>query len=355
MPTPDPHPSSHARRSAAATFVAVLIVGAIGTLANPALLRPPDAPWRDGGWARAYQASLDAASPLRPWAAALWNLVDLRLFRQAPAGVVLGDAGWLFTAEEYARPIHPAARAAWVDHVAEVGDRLEAAGVTLVVALVPAKSGQMPAGQPPLPHLAADRYAWALQALHARGVDAVDLRPALADLGASAWLRTDTHWTPAGATAVAGALAEHLRRTLPTLGGGAPGAVEPAGTEAHAGDLLRLLELGVFAERFGPPPDRLERERVVLSAPGGDLFAEVRLPLTVVGTSYSADPRWNLAERLEALLGVGVLDAAEVGRGPAAPMAAYLEGAAYDGARPRAVVWEIPERYLDTLDPAAAP
>jgi len=344
-----------ARRMSAATFVAVLVVGTIGTLANPALLRPPTATLRDGAWARAYQASLDATSPLRPTAAALWSLLDLRLFRQAPAGVVLGDAGWLFTAEEYAAPTDPTVRAAWVDHVAEVGARLEGAGVALVVALVPAKAGHVPAGQPPLPRHAADRYGWALEALRARGVDTVDLRPALAPLGASAWLRTDTHWTPAGATAAAGALAEHLRRTAPAWADEAPGAVEPAGAEAHVGDLLRLLELGVLTERFGPTPDRLERQRIVLPTQGGDLFAEVHLPLTVVGTSYSADPRWNLAERLEALLGVGVLDAAAVGRGPAAPMAAYLEGAAYDGARPRAVVWEIPERYLDTLDPAAAP
>ena len=89
-------------------------------------------------------------------------------------------------------------------------------------------------------------------------------------------------------------------------------------------------------------------------ATGGDLFAAVTLPVAVVGTSYAADPRWSLAERLEAALGVEVLDAAQAGVGPTRPMAAFLSGPAYRSSRPRAVVWEIPERYLNDPEALAA-
>jgi alginate O-acetyltransferase complex protein AlgJ len=112
---------------------------------------------------------------------------------------------------------------------------------------------------------------------------------------------------------------------------------------------VRLLELGPLRPYLGPASEVIERQRLVRHAPPAtDLFATAEVPMTVVGTSYAADARWNLASRLEAAMGgTFVLDAAEVGRGPAAPMVAYLAGEAYRSTRPRVVVWEVPERYLD--------
>lgn len=338
-------PSATPGRRTAAAFALVLALGFVGTLTNPALLHGPQASLRDGAWARAYQAALDRASPLRPPTVALWNAIDLVLFRQAPDGVVLGTGGWLFTAEEYALPPDPVAL--WTDAVARVqavDRRLAAQGVRLVVALVPAKAALVDAGQPPLPRAAAERYDAVLAALRSRGVEAVDLRPALAALGENAWLRTDTHWTPAGAAAAAGAVAAQL----PELAGDTPTHIEVFGHEPHQGDLVALLELGSLAPWLAPAPDALERTRVVRPAPAStDLFAPVALPLAVVGTSYAADPRWRLSDRLEAALGAEVLDAAAVGTGPFEPMETYLAGPAFLEGRPRAIVWEIPERYLD--------
>jgi alginate O-acetyltransferase complex protein AlgJ len=348
----DRRPSAHelVLRLHATTFVVVLALGAVSMLLNPALLRAPDATLHDGAWSRAYQAALDAASPLRGHTVALWNALDLHLFGQAPAGVVLGEGGWLFSDEEYALPADAAAvRAAWFDHVADVAASLQQDGVQLVVVLVPTKASLVDAGQPPLPVPAARRYAEALTRLRERGIDAVDLRPTLQALGESAWLRTDTHWTPAGAAAAADTVAQHLRTLDPDLVGEGDTALEPGGFETVEGDLVRLLELGALRARFGPTADVIERARLVRHDPAAtDLFATVELPVTVVGTSYAADERWNLATRLEAALrGTAVLDAAEVGRGPAGPMAAYLGGDAYRTSRPRVVVWEVPERYLD--------
>lgn len=338
-------------RRTAAAFALVLALGFAATVANPALLRGPQASVRDGAWARGYQAALDRASPLRPVAAALWNAIDLKLFRQAPEGVVLGANGWLFTAEEYALKPDPGALRAAVAHVRDIDRHLAGDGVRLLVALVPAKAALVDAGQPPLPQAAAERYDVVLAELRGVGVEVVDLRPSLVALGEDAWLRTDTHWTPAGASAAADAVAARLRTLLPAVAGESPARIEALGHTPHYGDLVDLLELGPLASWLAPEPDALERTGLVRAAPaGGDLFAPVELPLAIVGTSYAADPRWHFGDRLEAALETEVLDAAAIGDGPFRPMAAYLEGPAYLEGRPQAVVWEIPERYLDDPD-----
>ncbi|MDF1523438.1 MAG: hypothetical protein P1P87_11595, partial [Trueperaceae bacterium] len=131
------------------------------------------------------------------------------------------------------------------------------------------------------------------------------------------------------------------------------------GVEAIEGDLVRLLALGSFEEALAPEPDVVELSEARSTAPAAsDLFASVDLPVAVVGTSYAADPRWNLADRLRTALGRDVLDAARAGAGPIRPLLDYLDGAAWTNARPRAVVWEVPVRYLTDdayLEPRTAP
>ncbi len=345
MPSDDPRPPS---RLATVALLAVLALGFAATLANPALRRAPELPVRTGAWAAAYQASLDEASPLRPWAVAGWNALDLLVFGQAPDGVVVGADGWLFTDEEYAATAAAERhRDAWVARIDAAAARVEAEGVVLVVALVPAKAVLVDADQPPLPEVARARYDATLADLAALGVQAVDLRPALATLREDAWLRTDTHWTPAGAQAAADAIAAALLEADPGLGGADAFERDFVGVEAIEGDLVRLLDLGPLEDALAPDPDVIELSEARSRAqPSNDLFAAVDLPVAVVGTSYAADPRWNLADRLRTALGRDVLDAARAGVGPLRPLLDYLDGDAWASARPRAVVWEVPVRYL---------
>ncbi len=345
MPADDPRPPS---QLAAVALLAVLAIGFAATLANPALRRAPEQPVRTGAWATAYQQALDEDSPLRPWAVAGWNALDLAVFGQAPDGVVLGDDGWLFTDEEYAATAAAEAhRDAWLAQIDAAAARVEAEGVVLVVALVPAKAVLVDADQPPLPEVARARYDATLADLAALGVHAVDLRPALAALAGDAWLRTDTHWAPAGAQAAADAVAAALLEAVPDLGGADAFERAFVGVEAIEGDLVRLLALGPLEDALAPEPDVIELSEARSSAPpSNDLFATVELPVAVVGTSYAADPRWNLADRLRTALGRDVLDAARAGVGPLRPLLDYLDGDAWASARPRAVVWEVPVRYL---------
>jgi alginate O-acetyltransferase complex protein AlgJ len=76
------------------------------------------------------------------------------------------------------------------------------------------------------------------------------------------------------------------------------------------------------------------------------LFGDEKIPVALVGTSYSANPLWNFAGFLEEALQTDVINAAEEGQGPFETMKTYLASAAFRDNPPELVVWEIPERYL---------
>ena len=79
---------------------------------------------------------------------------------------------------------------------------------------------------------------------------------------------------------------------------------------------------------------------------GPGLFGEIVIPVTLVGTSYSGDPRWAFEDALRLELGLDVLNVAAEGEGPFEPMREYLRSEAISEVSPDLVVWEIPERYL---------
>ena len=68
--------------------------------------------------------------------------------------------------------------------------------------------------------------------------------------------------------------------------------------------------------------------------------------MALVGTSYSADERWNFAGALRQALGSDLVNFAEDGRGPLLPMLKFLQSDDFKNAPPRLVIWEFPERYL---------
>lgn len=355
-PSPQPPPTQRPEAGRVVVLVGFLIALAAGlgaALINPALWRSPDAPLVDGGWATAYQDAFDRELALSAPSKALWSAIDLAVFTQPPAGVLQAGGGWLFTDEEYRLGADPEAiRRRWVELIDQTRTRLAEQGIELLVALVPAKAASLSQVAAPLPRAAAERYDLTLADLRALGVATVDLRPALA--GEAAWLRTDTHWTPDGAAWAAEAIATSLSQLVPTMVADHRYVMETGDTYPFHGDLYRLLALGPFAQALGPAPDLLQEQVFLTEADlGADLFTEVSIEVTLVGTSYSAEPTWSLADRLRLAASVDVLDVSEVGRGPLTPMQDYLESEALRNAPPLAVVWELPERYL--TDPGFLP
>jgi alginate O-acetyltransferase complex protein AlgJ len=330
-------------------------------------------PVLDGSWTSSFQSGFEEAVAFREGALVLWAAGRYALFRSGAPGVVVGQDGWLFTAEEFeTHPNHQDRLLARLAEVAAVRDSLKTRGIDLVVALVPSKARQQPEHlrhnflprRPPA--LLADRYSTARAFLRKAGIPAPDLRSALGAGGS--YLRRDTHWTPAGSAAVARLVAVPGRDVL-DRNGVRRTAFEsiPVDRVSHTGDLMTFLPLGPYAERFGlgpeevrlfetrlaPPPRQTPPEDV--SSGNGDedplgLFATPTIPVALVGTSYSADPRWNFAGFLQEALEAEVLTVAEEGKGPFQPMEAYLSSDTIAEIPPSLVIWEIPERYL-TVEP----
>jgi SGNH hydrolase-like domain, acetyltransferase AlgX len=117
---------------------------------------------------------------------------------------------------------------------------------------------------------------------------------------------------------------------------------------SHQGDLLNYLPLGMWQERLGPTDTLIGQTTAATSeSSGGALFGNSSIPVTLVGTSYSANPLWNFEDSLKEALGTDVLNVANQGEGPVVPMQEYLESQALKDAPPELVIWEIPERFLE--------
>jgi alginate O-acetyltransferase complex protein AlgJ len=283
-------------------------------------------------------------------------VLEYALFSQGRPGVLVGSDGWLFSSEEFDYPFEreqaELALATNLAEIAEVSEQLGEGGVHLVVALVPAKARiySERLGRYRFPQGPAERYERSLEVLRRSGVEAVDLLETLQRAGASdeVFLRTDTHWTPHGAAAAAEAVAGAITALGPfDWLHGTHFTTYHQGPRPLRGDLTGFLPLGPFYDAIGPADDLLvPTDTVAATEPNGDLFAEVDLPVTIVGTSYSEDERWNFAGALRQALGSDVLVAAQRGGGPYLPMVDYLAGEAYRSAPPDVVVWEIPVRYL---------
>lgn len=260
-------------------------------------------------------------------------------------GVVTGRDGWLFTAEEVRPP--PVSLDRPLDRIAEVRDRLAAVGATLVVVPVPGKLDvQVAEGDLAAAEGISQLYERFMSGLKARDVAVLDSRAALEGQAASApaFFRTDTHWTPAGAKAVARALAGS--GLVPT--GTTPFAITSVAVDRFTGDLVSFVTSDRLAPLVGLPPEVAAPYTVEAQGDTGlDIFGGTEAGATLlIGTSYSANPAWSFAEALKLALGKDVLNMAVEGQGPARPMLDYLASPDFRDAPPAMVIWEFPVRYL---------
>ncbi len=344
----------------------LLATAAVLAASNPGLYRV--ALGKDvwtGDWASTYSAGFDKTLPIRDASIELWTAISYLLFKEGRDGVLVGDADWLYSKEEFAVEGRlPETLQRHLGEIVTVRGELRRRGIDLVVALIPAKARVYPE------HLG--RYRWPLdldpvyqsarQFLNDNGVATPDLLQALlaAKPQAQLFLRTDTHWTPEGAAIVADTIAGGVSRQLAGqqsaagLGTAEFQTVADAPIE-HRGDLMNFLPLGRFGGGIGPAPDRLvPRTTAAVTAAGGDagldaaLLGDSAVPAVLVGTSYSANHLWNFDGALRQALHADLVNAAKEGMGPFLPMQDLLASTTLEDARPRIVIWEIPERYLWT-------
>jgi alginate O-acetyltransferase complex protein AlgJ len=332
-------------------MLAALALGLTLALLTPATFRaPPNGDVLSGEWAKSYQTAFEEALVLREVVVPTWGALRYALFREGQPGVLIGEGDWLFTREEFAYyPDETQTLRENLAFIAEVKAELDARGIQLVIALVPAKARVYPErlGRYVWPEYAARRYRAVREALLVQGFAVPDLHALLEETKTKGevFLRTDTHWTPLAAQAVAGELAREAAQLGVDALQQEHYALHETGTERYEGDLLTFLPLGPF-QALGPKPDLLTRYELERPPREVGLFDEVTIPVTLVGTSYSAHEAWQFANALKVALGADVLNLAEEGLGPFVPMKRYLESDSLAQSPPELVVWEIPERYL---------
>lgn len=270
------------------------------------------------------------------------------VFREGRPGVVVGNDGWLFSKEEFEAPLKRSADLAeTATGIAEVRDALAAKGIELVVVPLPAKADlyREHLGEAAIPVDLAGLYTDFQALLQHQGIRSIETRQPLLDAKASGsplFLTTDTHWTPLGAEVVANAVGQVLgqRDTNFTLADAAPSPRE--------GDLGKFIVTGGLAPLVGLGPETVTPRTAIApdAAPATDIFGPSSIPFVLTGTSYSANPLWSFSEDLKAALGADVLNLADEGKGPVAPMRAFLQSDTLRDSPPEMVIWEFPIRYL---------
>ena len=269
------------------------------------------------------------------------------LLDEGRSGVVVGRNGTLFTSEEF-RTDENNTYALAVARIKEVADQLEQQGIKLIVAPLPAKVDLLREHSPDAAQaeLQETAYHQFLADLGLLSIQAVDTRAVLASLE-QPFLQTDTHWTPDGAAAVAKQVADSGSLDL----GDEEFTVNSLENITFTGDLVTYVTTEAFAPIVGLATENVTPYNAIKQVGETDVVdifgssSDGSPILDLVGTSYSANPNWSFAEALKLATRRDVINHAEEGQGPFAPMLSYLDQIdPFESATE--VVWEIPVRYL---------
>ena len=341
---------------AAVTFIGVMLLGFWQIAAaswSPSQLDFPRTwlDFREGRTTGGLEKQLDKKLPSRTTLIATANSLRYLLTRGGGEQVRVGSGGWLFLTDELK---YESKASEHLDTRAKLfGDAakgLDKQGVKLVVVLVPDKarlySDKLTGSQYPSYNLS--RYQDSLVALGRQNVSVVDLLSPLTSASAQAqvYYSSDTHWNQAGAEISANAVALAVRQlgielektTFATTGNGVK-------TE-RPGDLIRMMGLADTPSAFRPPADieiPMTTTQTSVDAATG-LFGDATVPIALTGTSYSL--RGNFHGFLQEALSAKVLNSAKDGGGLLQATTTYLTNDAFKSAKPKILVWEVPERFL---------
>ncbi len=338
---------------AAMGFVLVTLILAVMGLTTYRDWLVRNGQWLDGSKTSAVATAYDQGHPARDNSISLWAAANYFLFNEGNTGLHIGNNDWLYASEELLQSANENEQVAAAQLlIKQINDRLKVNGVDLVVVIVPPKWRVVPEnlGKNKVDSLASMRRDILMTSLVQQGISVIDALAVMKSLGENAFLKTDTHWTPAATQAVARYSAKLIKRDWPVLPYGQVSfTLHETGRESYRGDLLNFLPLGPWLQRFGPEPDQLQ-QLVFSRGESTDQFANLfdfqQFPVTLVGSSYSANSRWHFANALQVELGMELLNVAQEGVGAIAPMLDYLDSSDFKKMPPSVVIWEFPERYL---------
>ncbi len=343
---------------AGVTFLCVMLAGLWQIVAaawNPGQLDFPRTwiDFREGRTTGMLEKQLDQKLPARTTLIAIANSLRYLLTGSGGDQVRVGNGGWLFLTDELRFDTdgnaHLIARANLFGGASQGLDRQ---GVKLVIALVPDKarlySGRLISGH--YPEYNRSRYEDALAAMRKQNVTVVDLLTPLTAAASQGqvYYSSDTHWNQLGAQISADAVALGVRKLGVALEKTTFVTAATGQKTERPGDLIRLMGLGDTPSALRPPSDTeitMVTKQTSVEASSG-LFGDAAVPVALTGTSYSL--RGNFHGFLQQALSAKVLNTAKDGGGLLQATTAYLKDDAFKSAKPKVLVWEVPERFLYT-------
>lgn len=338
--------------SAAVCFIAAAAIINLRALTH---IRPStETGMYNGGLSAAIERQYRDLVFFKPFASAFFGVIRYFVLGEGRKGVIIGREGWLFSTEELARPPgYEEYGAKCINDLAQLTRKLEKEGTQVVIALIPEKADiygdMLPSGSAIAPNLS---YEELLKRLTENGITAPDLRTALAEerKRRAVFLKSDTHWTPAGAEAAARAVAAAIPAT--ELQPRKRFVADEGAQVSVRGDLMNYVDLGglegvteLGSDLVHPPVSKEVDGNVA------DLFEDDNIPVNLIGTSYSANETWGFSAYLRKYLGADVMNVAESGMGPFEPMEKYFKTKIREEQTPQVVIWEIPLRYLAVRTP----
>lgn len=307
----------------------------------------------DGKLAQDFERFMTQHHPYRNPALNSWAALDLKAFGVGKPGVILGSDGWMFTSEEF--PLASTRERVLqrnLDQIRNTVETLRRKGIDTVIVPIPAKAeiyeehvpdafrGHVFHASEVTNYLTRHRIAW---------VPVADHLTSAKRQGQQVFFRSETHWTPDGARASAAGVTQWLASHGKTTWHATSFEVAPVGQRTLESDLETFVPVRPTYSGLLPPTESYQAYRVTRTDASTDedsLFSEARNPVAVVGTSYSADDRWNFTGWLRTMLRTDLDNVSEKAKGPFVPMERFLE--MHDSGKSSAhlVIWEMPVRAL---------
>lgn len=347
---------THLSHAAGAVLVCVMLLGLwqfaeslsqIGEMTYPKSW----VDFREGRTTGALEKQLDQKMPMRSNLIAGANSLRYLLLNGANDQVRVGKDGWLFLTDEIRFDIDGDKNMQTrTNLLSTVSYLLEQKGVKLVVLLVPDKarvhSDRLMTGQ--YPDANESRYVRTVAQLADKKVTVIDILTPLRKQVASAevYYRTDTHWNQLGAKIAAQEIASAVGRMRIPLQKTTFGSKADAVLSERQGDLIGMIGMESVPSFFRP---RSDHEAAVTTAQTSSdqltgLFGETGIDVVLTGTSYSL--RGNFHGFLQEALSTKVLNGAKDGGGLLQATKQYLTDDAFKTAKPKILIWEIPERFI---------
>ena len=334
-------------------FLGIALVGAVFSYIASSVPHQESINLLNGQASKSYEDEFDRNLVHRDTSLNLWNSMGYFLFKEGKKGVLIGQDGWLFTDEEFAyggdfqNNIEQNKK-----YIRSVANNLSGNNVRLLIVPIPSKARiyKDKLGKYKFPSYWNTQYEGLIDFFEKEKIEFLDLFSIFSkNKEQNIFLKTDTHWTPLGARTAALKIAYGVEKKWPYMSWKTESVRSVKGDMIeHEGDLMRYTVNGEVADWFGLKKDSFYKWTTEVLGEG-DLFGDKALPVTLVGTSYSANEMWNFEGFLKEALAADVLNVADEGLGPFETMHSYLESDVYQKNSLKLVVWELPERYLPVL------